>query len=94
MLVEIFCCMPLFQLNSNCYYWRRCRRVLLDSSLGFCDCGGSSFHVVGKIPVKVIRIVVDEIETLRGVILRFLDLKDANHENFTAKILNLFVLFA
>ena len=54
--------------------------------------GGSSFHVVGKILVEVIRVV--EIEMLRGVILWFMDFRDANHEDFTAKILNFFVLFA
>ena len=67
---------------------------MLDSSLDFCDRGGSSFHVVGKIPVKVIRIVVVEIETLRGVILRFMEFRDANREDFKAKILNFLVLFA
>jgi hypothetical protein len=76
----------LFQLDSNCYCWRRCRQVLLGNSLGFCDSGGSSFHVVGKILIKVIRIVVVEVETLRGVVLRFMDFRDANHEDFTAKI--------
>jgi hypothetical protein len=39
-LVEIFCCMLLLQLDSDCYCWRRCRRILLGSSLGFCDRGG------------------------------------------------------
>ena len=56
--------------------------------------GGSSFHVVGKILVKVIRIVVVEVETLREVVLGFMDFGDANHEDFTAKILNFLVLFA
>ena len=56
--------------------------------------GGSSFHVVGKILVEVIRIVVVEIETLHGVILWFMDFRYANHEDFTAKILNFLVLFA
>ena len=55
--------------------------------------GGSSFHVVEKIVVEIIKIVVVEVETLRGVILRFMDFGDANHEDFTAKILNLLVLF-
>ena len=67
---------------------------MLDSRLGFCDCGGSSFHVVGKILVRVIKIVVIEDETLRGVLLRFMEFRDANHEDFTAKILNFVVLFA
>ena len=67
---------------------------MLCSSLGFCDCGGSSFHVVGKILVEVVRIVVVEIETLRGVILWFMDFRYANHKDFTAKILNFLVLFA
>jgi hypothetical protein len=75
------------------HYWRRCRRILLGSSLGFCDCGMSSFHVVGKVLVEIIRIVVIKVETLRGITLRFLDFRDANHEDFTTKILNLFVLF-
>ena len=67
---------------------------MLDSSLGFCDCGGSSFHVVGKVLVEIIRVVVIEVKTLRGIVLRFLNFGDANHEDFTAKILNLLVLFA
>ena len=67
---------------------------MLGSSLNFCDRWRSSFHVVGKILVEIIRIIVVEIETLRGVILRFLDFGDANHEDFTAKILNFLVLFA
>ena len=52
------------------------------------------FSMLSKILVEVIRIVVIEIETLRGVILRFLDFGDANHEDFAAKILNFLVLFA
>ena len=67
---------------------------MLDSSLGFCDCGRSSFHVVGKVLVEIIRVVVVEVETLRGITLRFLDFRDANQEDFTTKILNLLVLFA
>ena len=67
---------------------------MLGSSLGFCDRGRSSFQVIGKILIKIIRIVVVEIETFRGVILRFLDLGDANHEDFTANVLNLLVLLA
>ena len=67
---------------------------MLVSSLGFCDCGRSSFHVIGKVLVEIIRIVVVEVETLRGVILRFVDFGDANQEDFTAKILNFLVLFA
>ena len=51
-------------------------------------------HVVGKILVEIIRIVVVEVETLHGVILRFMDFGDANHEDFTAKDLNFLVLFA
>ena len=39
-LVEILCCVLLFQLDSNYYCWRRCRQVLLGSSLGFCDSRG------------------------------------------------------
>ena len=56
--------------------------------------GGSSFHVVGKVLVKIIRVVVVEVEALRGITLRFLNFGDANHEDFTAKILNLLFLFA
>ena len=93
-LVEIFCCVLLLQLDSNSYCWRRCRQVLLGSILGFCDRGRSSFHVVGKILVQVIRIVVVEIETLYGVIIWFMNFRDANYEDFTAKILNFLVLFA
>ena len=37
---------------------------MLDSSLNFCDHGMSSFHVVGKILVKVIRVVVVELKSL------------------------------
>ena len=62
--------------------------------LDFSDCGRSSFHVVGKVLIEIIRIVVVKVETLRGITLRFLDFGDANHEDFTAKILNLLVLFA
>ena len=54
-LLKIFCCMLLFHLHSDCYCWRRCRRILLGSSLGFCDRRMSSFHVVGKVLVEVIR---------------------------------------
>ena len=68
-------------------------RILLGSSLGFCDRGGSSFHV-GKILAEIIIIVVIEIEMLRGVILRLLNLGNTNHEDFMAKILNFLVLFA
>ena len=93
-LVEVFCSMLLFQLDGNYYCWRRCRWVLLGNSLGFCDCWGSSFHVIGKVLVEIIRIVVVEVETLRGIVLRFVDLGDANHEDFTAKVLNFLVLFA
>jgi hypothetical protein len=93
-LVKISCWVLFFQLHSNCYCWRRCRRILLGSSLGFCDRGESSFHVIGKILIEIIRIIVVEVETLRGVILRFMDFRDANHEDFTAKILDFLVLFA
>ena len=93
-LVKIFCRVMFFQLHSDCHCWRRCRRILLDSSLGFCDYRRSSLHVVREILVEIIRIIVVEIETLRGVILRFLDFGDANHEDFTAKVLNLLVLLA
>ena len=92
-LVEIFYWMLLFQLDSDCHYWRRCKWILLGSSLGFCDCGRSSFHVVRKVLVEI-NIVVVEVETLRGITLRFLNFGDTNHEDFTAKILNFLVLFA
>ena len=94
MLVEIFCWKLLFQLHSDCHYWRRYRRILLDGSLGLCDCGRSSFHVVGKVLVEIIRVVVVEIEMLSGITLRFRNFGDANHEDFTTKILNFLVLFA
>jgi len=93
-LVKIFCWVLLFQLHSDLHCWMRCRRILLGCILGFYDCGRNSFHVVGKILVKIIRIVVIEVETLRGVTLRFMDFGDANHEDFTAKVLNFLVLFA
>ena len=85
MLVEVFFWMLLFQLHSDCHCWRRRRRILLDSSLGLCDCG-SSFHVIGKVLVEIIRVVVVKVETLCGITLRFLDFGDA-------KVLNLLVLF-
>ena len=28
-LVEVFCCVLHFQLNSDCYCWRRCWQILL-----------------------------------------------------------------
>jgi hypothetical protein len=92
-LVEIFCWMLLFQLDSDSYCWGS-RWVLLGSSLGFFNCGRSSFHVVGKVLVEIIRVVVVEVETLCGITLRFRNFEDANHEDFTAKILNSLVLFA
>ena len=67
---------------------------MLDSSLGFCDCGRRSFHVVGKVLVEIIRVVVVKVETLCGIALRFMNFGDANHEDFTAKILNLLVMVA
>ena len=60
--------------------------------MGFCDCRRSSFYVVGKVLVEIIRIVIIEVETLCGITLRFLG--DTNHEDFMAKILNFLVLFA
>ena len=54
--------------------------------------GGSSFHVVGEVLVEIIRVIVIEVDTLRGIALRFFG--DTNHEDFTAEILNFFVLFA
>ena len=90
--VEIFCWMLLFQLDSDCHCWRRGRRVFLVSSLAFCDCGRSSFHVIGKVVIEIIRIVVVEVETLRGITLGLF--RDMNHEDFTAKIMNFLVLFA
>ena len=66
---------------------------MLGSSLNFCD-RGSSFHVVVKILVEIIRVGVVEVEMLCGITLRFWNFGDANHEDFTAKILNFLVLFA
>jgi hypothetical protein len=65
---------------------------LLGSGLGFCDRGRSSFHVVRKILVEIIRIVVVEVETLCEITLGFFG--DTNHEDFSAKVLNFLVLFA
>ena len=65
---------------------------MLDSSLGFCDCGRSSFHVIGKVLVEILRVVVVEVETFRGITLRFFG--DTNHEDFMAEILNFLVVFA
>ena len=62
------------------------------SNLGFCDCRRSSFHVVGKVLVEIMRIVVIEVEMLRGIALRFFG--DTNHEDLTAEVLNFLVLFA
>ena len=67
---------------------------MLGSSLGFCDRGGSSFHVVGEVLIIVIRIVVVEVKTLRRVILWFMELRDAKHEDFSAEILEVLVLLA
>ena len=60
--------------------------------MGFCDCSRSSFHVVRKVLVEIIRIVVVEVKMLREITLRFFG--DANHENFMAKVLNFLVFFA
>ena len=60
--------------------------------MDFCDYRRSSFHVVGKVLVKIIRIVVVEVETLLGITLGLF--RDMNHEDFTAKIMNFLVLFA
>ena len=54
--------------------------------------GGSSFHVVGKVLLEIIRVIIVEIETLRGITLSIF--RDMNHADFTAKILNFLVLFA
>jgi hypothetical protein len=90
--VEIFCWMLLFQLDSDSHCRRRGRWILLGSSLGLCDCGRSSFHVVGEVLVEIIRVIVIEVDTLCGIALRFFG--DTNHEDFTAEILNFLVLFA
>ena len=63
-LVKIFCGVLFFQLYGDCHCWRRCRRILLDSRLGFCDYGSSIFHVVGNVLVEIIRVVVVEVEML------------------------------
>ena len=47
-LVEIFCCVLLLQLDSNSYCWRRCRQVLLGSSLGFYDRGGGVVSMLSE----------------------------------------------
>ena len=65
---------------------------MFSNSLGFCDRGRGSLHVVGEILVEIIRIVVVEVEALRGIALRFFG--DTNHEDFMAKVLNFLVLFA
>ena len=65
-LVEIFCWVLFIQLHSDYHCWRRSRRILLDGRLGLCDCGRSSFHVVGKELVEIIRVVVVDVEALRG----------------------------
>ena len=61
--------------------------------MGFYDCRRSSLRVVGKVLVEIIRIVFIGVETLRGIILIFLNFGDANHEDFMAKILNFLILF-
>jgi hypothetical protein len=60
--------------------------------LSFNDCGGSSFHVVGKVLVEIFGIVVIKVETLCGIALWLFE--DVNHEDFTAEVLNFLVLFA
>ena len=67
---------------------------MLNGRLGLCDCRRSSFDVVGKVLVEIIRVVVVEVDTLCGITLRFLNFGDANHEDFMAKVLNFLVLFA
>jgi len=79
-------------LDGDSYHWRRSRWIFLGSSLSFSDCGRSSFHIVGKVLIEIIRIVVVKVDTLRGITLRFFG--DTNHEDFTAKVLNFLVLFA
>jgi hypothetical protein len=58
--IEVLRCRLLFQLDSYCDCWRRCRRVLIDNNFDFCDCRSSS-HVVGEVLVIVIRIIVVEV---------------------------------
>ena len=58
----------------------------------FYDCRRSNFHVVGKVLVEIIRIVVPEVKTLRGIALSFFG--DTNHEDFTAEVFYFLVLFA
>ena len=92
--VEVFCWILLVQLDGDGHCWRkrRSRWILIGGSLGFCDCRRSSFHIVGKVLIEIIRIVVVKVKTLRGITLRFFG--DTNHEDFTAKVLNFLVLFA
>jgi hypothetical protein len=56
--IEVLRCRLLFQLDSYRDCWRRCMWVLVDDGFDFCDCRGSSFHVVRKVLIIVIRIVV------------------------------------
>jgi len=86
--------MLLIQLDGDSHRWRRGRSgyILLVSNLSFSDCGGSSFHVVGKVLIEIFRIIVVEVETLCGISLGFFG--DANHEGFTAEVLNFLFLFA
>ena len=67
---------------------------MLGCSFDFCDRGRSSLYVVGEVLIEIIRVVVVEVETLRGITLRFLNFGDMIHEDFTTKILNFLVLFA
>jgi len=92
MFVEIFCWMLLTQLDGDGHRRWRSGWILLGSSLGFSDCGRSSFHVVGKVLIEIMRIVVVKVETLCGITPGFFG--DANHEDLTAKVLNFLVLFA
>ena len=91
--VEIFYWMLLVQLDGDGHRWRkrRSRWILIGGSLGFCDFRRSSFHIVGKVNVEIIKIVVIKVKTLRGITLRFFG--DMNHEDFMAKVLNFLVLF-
>ena len=64
-LIEILRHRLILQLDGHRHGWWSCGRILLDSSLYFYDCCGSSFHVVREVIIIIIRIVVVEVETLQ-----------------------------
>ena len=66
-LVEVFYCVLFFQLDSNYYCWRRCRQVLLDSSMGFCDRGRSRGLLLRVVlPIGLVCLMTGVVECSAG----------------------------